>query len=242
MPESTTQGGPNIVTDKLVLHLDAANPQSYPGSGTTWTELTINQNNGTLTNNPTFNSTNCGSIVFNGTNTTVELGNPASLSITTSLTLTSWIYVTSTATYGSIISKWGFAASSAKVYKSAVFQTTNYYYLDISNNGVNDIYRLSAQPLQTNTWYNTVGVYTSEPTPTIDIYINGQLSNGTLVGTVPSTLNTVSTANVSLGTDNAAGGGNFFTGRIATAQVYNKALSATEIQSNYNALKGRFGL
>ena len=59
---------PNIVTDGLVLCLDAANKRSYPGTGTTWTDRSANGNNGTLTNGPTFDSANGGSIVFDGTN------------------------------------------------------------------------------------------------------------------------------------------------------------------------------
>ena len=61
-------GGPRfgIVQDGLVLNLDAGNTASYPGSGTTWFDLTSNNNDGTLINNPTFDSTNGGSIVFDG--------------------------------------------------------------------------------------------------------------------------------------------------------------------------------
>ncbi len=55
-----------IVTDGLVLALDAADRNSYPGSGTTWTDLSINKSNSTLTNSPIFNSSNGGSIVFDG--------------------------------------------------------------------------------------------------------------------------------------------------------------------------------
>jgi hypothetical protein len=57
---------PKIVTDGLVLYLDAANTKSYPGSGTTWNDLSRGGNNGTLINGPTFNSANGGSIVFDG--------------------------------------------------------------------------------------------------------------------------------------------------------------------------------
>ena len=57
--------GPNIITDGLVLALDAASPRSYPGTGTTWYDVSGYGNNGTLTNGPTFDSGNGGSIVFN---------------------------------------------------------------------------------------------------------------------------------------------------------------------------------
>ena len=60
--------GPSIITDGLVFAVDAANPSSYPGSGTIWKDQTVNQNNGTLTNGPTFDSGNGGSIVFDGSN------------------------------------------------------------------------------------------------------------------------------------------------------------------------------
>jgi hypothetical protein len=57
---------PKIVTDGLVLYLDAGNQLSYPGSGTTWTDLSRSQTNGTLVNGPTFNTGSLGSIVFDG--------------------------------------------------------------------------------------------------------------------------------------------------------------------------------
>ena len=60
--------GPRIVSNGLVLCLDAANKRSYPGTGTTWTDLSGNSNNGTLTNGPTFSAGNMGSILFDGTN------------------------------------------------------------------------------------------------------------------------------------------------------------------------------
>ena len=60
--------GPRIVSNGLVLALDAADKNSYPGSGITWRDVSGNNNNGTLTNGPTFDSSNGGSIVFDGTN------------------------------------------------------------------------------------------------------------------------------------------------------------------------------
>jgi hypothetical protein len=60
--------GPNIVRDGLVFAVDAANPTSYPGSGVIWKDQTINQNDGTLINGPTFDSANGGSIEFDGVN------------------------------------------------------------------------------------------------------------------------------------------------------------------------------
>jgi len=67
--------GPNIITDGLVLALDAANPRSYPGTGTSWNDLSGNGNNGTLVNGPTFNSDNNGSIVFDGVDDYINISN-----------------------------------------------------------------------------------------------------------------------------------------------------------------------
>ena len=60
--------GPRIPTSGLIFYLDAANTRSYPGSGTTWTDLSGNGNTGTLTNGPTYSSANGGQIVFDGSN------------------------------------------------------------------------------------------------------------------------------------------------------------------------------
>ena len=68
----STRYNPSIVRDSLLLYLDAANTKSYPGSGTTWYDLSGNNKNPTLTNGPTFNSDNLGSIVLDGTNDYVE--------------------------------------------------------------------------------------------------------------------------------------------------------------------------
>jgi hypothetical protein len=59
---------PSIVTDGLVLCLDAGNPKSYPGSGTTWTDLSGNGNNGTLVNGVGYSGDNLGSLSFDGVN------------------------------------------------------------------------------------------------------------------------------------------------------------------------------
>ena len=77
-----------IVTDGLVLCLDAGDKMSYPGAGTTWTDLSKNKNNGTLTNGPTFDSANGGSIVLDGTNDYISASTPT---IVTRLLLTEMI-------------------------------------------------------------------------------------------------------------------------------------------------------
>ena len=69
------EGGPNVVYNGLVLYLDAANNKSYVSGSTSWNDLTSNQNVGTLTNGPTFNTGSGGSIVFDGVDDYVDCGN-----------------------------------------------------------------------------------------------------------------------------------------------------------------------
>jgi hypothetical protein len=85
--------GPDIIESGLVLCLDAANKNSYRGSGTTWTDLSGNGNNGTLTNGPTFSAGNQGSIVFDGVDDYVEVSNASSLNASTQ-TISVWYNAT----------------------------------------------------------------------------------------------------------------------------------------------------
>jgi len=67
--------GPKIITSGCVLSLDAADKLSYKGSGTSWYDLSGNNTTATLTNGPTFNAANMGSIVFDGTDDKVTISN-----------------------------------------------------------------------------------------------------------------------------------------------------------------------
>ena len=85
-----TDYNPSIVTDGLVLCLDAANTKSYPGSGTTWTDISGKGYDGTLTNGPTFSSDNLGCIVFDGSNDRVDGVHNSELNLTQDLTVECW--------------------------------------------------------------------------------------------------------------------------------------------------------
>ena len=105
-----TRYSPAIVTSGLVLCLDAANRKSYPGSGTTWTDLSGNGNNGTLIDSPTFNTDGIGSLSFNGLNSYIGISSPSSRFNWTpsstgfnNMTLDLWIKTSDTSGY--VISK-----------------------------------------------------------------------------------------------------------------------------------------
>jgi hypothetical protein len=227
---------PKIVTDGLVLYLDAANTRSYPGSGTTWSDLSRGGNNGTLTNGPTFNSGNGGSIVFDGSNDYVatNLGTLRSLTGTRS-TLNIWFRTINSSARQVLLADW----DSSGAQETARLEVSGF---NISSNRVggtingvsNSTPVQSTTSIQNNTWYWVTILYNGTNT---QLYLNGQLEQSL----VTTERGSDSTGNVVIG---RAGNFNAFywNGNIAQIQIYNRALSATEILQNYNATKTRFGL
>jgi hypothetical protein len=214
--------GPKIVTDGLILALDAADRTSYPGSGTAWNDL-AGSNNGTLTNGPTFNSANGGSIVFDGVDDYVDCGNNSSLNVSNEITLSAWI----NGTYigggeYAVIDKGEVSGHHFGVYQQKIiFQTTQGY-------------KLSNTVLSNNVWYNIIVVYDKI---NVKFYLNN-IADG--VQSLSGGLN-APTANVLIGryrNDLPL----TFNGKITIAQIYNRALTAQEVSQNYNATKKRFGL
>ena len=213
---------PKIVTDGLVLSLDAGNVKSYPGSGTVWADKSGFNNNGTLTNGPTFNSANGGSIVFDGVD---DISIHPSTLYVDNFTLSAWVYKTSS----------GIQTIIAKGNLSFVLN----FYLRIAGNsgfyGTNASFSEILIPdLVLNVWNNTVLTYDKT---SLKYYLNGVFINQNNATNTPSST-TSNTIVGRLGDFN----GQYWTGRIATTQIYNKALSAQEVSQNFNALRGRFGI
>jgi hypothetical protein len=217
-----------IVRDGLVFHLDASNKKSYPGSGTTWTDLSGNNNNGTLINGPTYDSANGGSFVFNGSNNNIDCGNGSSLNVGNVITLNAWFYTGSVSSYQTIAAKntgdpefgWEFANSSSSFRLTFRPSSTQ---VDLTLAGI----------LSINTWYMGTMTYDNL---TAKLYLNGVLRGETSTGG-PVTLN--STGPLLIGRRNA---GNFYNGRISNISIYNRVLSAAEINQNFNGLRGRYGI
>ncbi len=233
---------PKVVTEGLVLALDAANPRSYVSGSLVWNDLTKNQFTGSLVNGPTFNNANGGSIVFDGSDDRSIFGDPQSLKISNKLTVAAWINGTQWIgkPVRSICARWG-DAGSQRSYKLAIVGNfgppVGTAYLDVTGNGAGDNYMLSSVVLSLNTWNHVVGVYDGI---NILIYVNGVDRSQTLVGTVPSSLY-IGSSSFIVGDDSTTTQ-NAFAGYISNVQIYNRALSATEVLQNYNATKGRFGL
>lgn len=223
------QRGPSkSITSGLVLYLDAANLTNYPGSGTTWTDLSGNNNHGTLTNGPTFSSANGGSIVFDGTDDYVTVANNSSLNATTQ-TINIWYNATTlpgrTATIigkhdtaGSFNGYNVFAGNSCQIKAASGGGSTSV--------GLNDG--------TTSVWYFSTLTFSINGTATF--YVNGvNTSSAACVNfTMSSNPLTIGRSLDSFWS--------VYTGRIAVVQVYNRVLTATEVLQNYNVTKSRFGL
>ena len=236
---------PTIVTNGLILNLDAGNSASYPGTGTTWTDLSGQNNNGTLVTGPgnpgpTWSSTNGGIFSFDGVNDYVNCGNSSTFNQTNALTLSTWVKINSLSSINSLVGKqWcNLGQYSYYLYVNTqgklVFTTAN----SGSCNGSFTTYT-STNSLSINTWYNVVISFTNT---SIKIYLNGQLISGSLSG-----INTglfVSNAPVLLGTYRNLSGdyASILNGSMGSTLIYNTSLSASEITQNFDATKTRFGL
>ena len=219
-----TDGG-----NETVLALDAGNPLSYPGTGTLWTDLSGNNNNGTLVNGPTFDSANGGSIVFDGNDDYVNCGNASNLQITVG-TISAWVKTTTPGSdYRGIIVKqfsWGLYV------QDGVLTTFDFGNSANRSTGIN---------ISDGTWKNITMTFTETvgtPSNNAIVYLNG---NPVLTTTIKYVNNTI---NVELGRGGSSGIGasQLLNGSISEAKIYNRVLSSTEILANFNATKGRYGL
>ena len=211
--------GPNLEVDNLELCLDAANVKSYPGSGTTWKDISGKGNDGTLTNEPTFSSDYGGKFNFDETNDYVDCGNVLSQ---TAYTKSAWFRPeTSTANIISGPSNHAFWMASTDNTLAAGHQGqwSRVSHAVPSGNMLNQ-------------WWN--GVVTWNDSTGWVLYLNGVQVDTNSNTTGPGGTTGVYIARYS--------GGNYFDGDIAEVLIYNRALTALEVQQNYNSHKGRFGL
>lgn len=217
-------GIPDIVTSGLTLNVDAGNPYSYnplnTGS-TTWTDVSGSNNNGTLTNGTNYSG---GTMVFDGTNDYTAI--PNFMGNTNTFTVSHFIYLSGIQNTRTIFSNYGAGnngwVTGIRDDQNNVFK----FYLG------NTVHLYSNTVLSSFTWYHVAVTY-NNGSPRI--YINGTLNN--------SSSNTITFASSYFGNDigRLGIGSQYFNGKIGNVQVYNRALSPTEIYQNFNALKNRYG-
>jgi hypothetical protein len=230
---STVQDGySQIVNDGLVLHLDAGNRKSYSGSGTTWTDLSGRGNNGTLENGVGYNSGNGGSLVFDGSNDYASISN-FSYRFNTPFTLSIWTnFISVPLLSKTLISNYNDANNDGVFLEATAGNQLRFSY---RNNGI-IVFDLIASPILTNnTIYNIVATYDAT---TAICYIN----NGQISPTAPAT-SLFTTTKTTLEINRISSILNrYVNSNTYSVQIYNKALTASEIQQNFNALRGRFGI
>ena len=223
--------GPTVVTNGLVLALDAGDRNSYVSGSTTWFDLT-GVNNGTLTNGPTFNTGSGGSIVFDGVNDYVNCGSTTNLTGLINISISSWVYPTTSS----------FTTFVARYFSTTINQgwILNYlnssFYFDGRESAAAYLSVNTADVFPTGSWYNVVGTKSGS---LWSIYVNGSLQASSSLGngTIPFANN-----NMQVGALIGSGFSVYQPNRVATTQIYNRALTAQEVLQNYNATKARFGL
>jgi hypothetical protein len=225
--------GENIVTNGLVLYLDAGYNPSYSGSGTNWYDISGYGNNGTLTNGPTFNSGNGGSIVFDGTDDYVSTNNNSSISGSNPYTFEIFLNVNS--------SEIGSGRRGWFIWQGLGSQATNQLIGLAVNNGYIEIAHWNNDTTYTNSiinfgnWQHIVTTYSGG---TERIYINGVNTDTKSIGTLSIVDGKITIAAVPGDSSSV----NTLNCQISLHKIYNRALSASEVLQNYNAQKGRFGL
>jgi hypothetical protein len=229
----------SIVTDGLVLNLDAGFVSSYPATGSTWYDLGSNGYNGTLTNGPTFNSNWNGSIVFDGTDDYVITSNTTyNFSTNANFTYCAWIYpgFSSTSNTGrAVIDFTGPGPGFLRSYlRWEGFSSTLGFYFDIAAGGGSAWYTIVIPTFSANTWHHLCFVHDSSNTGTFYF-------DGAAVSTLRGVANAVTVTNNKITIGYGAVNSYYWAGRISNVQIYNKALTASEISQNYNAQKGRYG-
>lgn len=224
--------GPGRVIDNgLVLYLDASNNKSYVSGSNTWYDLSGNRNTGSLINGPTYTSSFGGSIVFDGTNDYVSVLNQTAASFT----LSCWLRTTAESPFG------GPGYQGKGIVWSDVSGVANDFIFALLNNkavfftGDNGNTISSVTSINSGKWFNVVCIKNSVSLAVL-IYIDAVFESSG-----------ASTSNALTANPNIHIGGNtldnrYFNGNISSVQIYNRALSASEILQNYNLEKKRFGL
>jgi len=225
----TNSYGPSIVRNGLVLCLDAADRLSYPRSDTTVYDLSGNGNNGTLQYNATYSSSNLGVISFDGSGDNLRVAESNSIKTASSgqFTKSGWFIRNGTPVenYGNVIwhKRTIIGVDAGGVLTASAYSIYSYVGATMLDSEV---------IAEDNKWYYACVTYNNTATK---IYINGELKK-----TGTATLE--SEAGVTFDIGSGSGINNYWKGKLGPILSYNRALSAEEVQQNYEATKSRFGL
>jgi len=227
---------PRIVTDGLVLCLDAANARSYPGSGSSFVDLSNSGNNGTLTNQAQFNSANCGVIDFDGTDDYIDAGSDLISGTNNKFTISFWVVPDSlTGTnQNRALCGWGSngIGGNGLVIYFAGGQSNSRVWVQKNNGGQHTLNATAYAPT-VGEWFNWV--YTSDTSSNLQIsYINGKYLSSQTAGTAPG-----SSGSLRFGASMTSEKFDL-NGRMNNLMFYNRALTSEEVRQNFEATKGRY--
>jgi hypothetical protein len=216
----------DIVKDKLLFWLDVNDKTSYPGTGNTWKDLSNIKNTGTLINDPTYDPSNGGSIVFNGIDEYVDVPYNAS----------QFGLGTGDFTFNVWYNNSG-GGDFQRIFTIGIFNVGGNFQFERGGSDrvvvhVNGSFNIYSTPNTAGIWYNFTVVRSAG---TVSVY-----KNASFIGSNIQSGNITNTDNIQIGRDSAYGV--YFPGKIPVVNLYNKALTTSEITQNYNAQKGRFGL
>lgn len=220
---------PSIVTNGLVLNLDASKTTSYPGSGTVWYDISGNNLNAALINGPTFDSSNGGSILFDGSNDYGQISNDSRLNSSTQ-TISVWYKPT----------RYGSPYSANLIGKHDSWVSSNGYQIydniggGLKANSATGRYAYPSTTISLNQWY-LVTLSFSVGT-SVSAYINASSKSTNTLFNLTITNNPIRLA---ISPDSFW---SVFKGNIGQITIYNRVLTDAEVLQNYSATKSRFGL
>jgi hypothetical protein len=226
----------NIVTSGSVFLANATNTTSYPGTGTSWYDISGNSNTGSLVNGPVYNTSS--SFVLDGANDYIRFNSGSAINDLTKATWTMWLRWTEAVgiTDTSFLYKsdnnstagWFISVISNRIGIQIVTSTNKQYYMPSTETPARNVwYMLSV------TWDGTVFA-----TGGINIYINGVKNTATpfsnSAGVAPRTTDAAQVFDVG---NNRPGSANYFGGEVGLVQIHNRVLSDDEILQNFNATR-----
>jgi len=218
--------GPDIVTDGLVLYLDAANPKSYSGSESVWKDLSGESNHCNWNNTPTFNSE--GYFTFDGISNYGTITNNSTLSFSAEQTLIFWMRHSFTSGRRN---PWNQAYGGYGTWTHENGSSMNWYFGDAGSD--NTPYIGVGSPATIRDVWNCLG--TTRNITNHRWYLNGIASN---LGSHSYGELTITNANIRIGSGYAG----YWAGDMSCIMAYSRFLTETEMSQNYNALKNRFNL
>ena len=222
-----------IVSDGLVLYLDAANTRSYSGSGTSSNSL-VGGIGATLVDGVGFTSSNNGAFIFDGSNDVIDLGDNFDMGLA-SFSFCTYFKANAVSGLQGIFSK-SIATNAASRYALFILNSKIYPFMSM---GGADVSTPSTLTILANTWYHVGAVY--DRTDKLTLFINGNFDSATTITQfIADDFQASHIFRIGSYSDASNNAAYFLSGSIPQLLVYNRVLSATEVLQNYNATKGRY--